>query len=192
MSRAIGTFSGRIKGAIQLKQMRSYVKVSVDLSGFPSDRPHGLHIHEFGDLTDGCMSCGGHFKKGRQVHGVKEKDSENIHAGDLINNITPVNRKVRMDFKAYGFTVDEVYGRSFMLHEQSDDYGARGIYHDGELTTYSELAEEAPKRLRDYFRKRYSEHATLDAMVKKLNMESKKTGNAGGRMSCCVIGRMQA
>ena len=34
------------------------------ISGFVSGlgtKKHGFHVHEFGDLSDGCKSCGGHF-----------------------------------------------------------------------------------------------------------------------------------
>ena len=29
--------------------------------GLGENRRHGFHIHENGDLSDGCASCGGHY-----------------------------------------------------------------------------------------------------------------------------------
>ena len=32
-----------------------------DVYGLGENPMHGFHIHQFGDLSDGCASCGGHF-----------------------------------------------------------------------------------------------------------------------------------
>ena len=42
---------------------------------------HGFHVHEFGDLTDGCASTGGHFNPAGVSHGAH--DAEERHAGDF-------------------------------------------------------------------------------------------------------------
>eukprot|EP01136_Pigoraptor_vietnamica_P001532 Opistho-1_new@28296 len=44
---------------------------------------HGLHMHEFGDLSDGCLSAGDHYNPTNEVHG--DRLSERRHAGDLGN-----------------------------------------------------------------------------------------------------------
>ncbi|KAG8536189.1 hypothetical protein GDO81_026934, partial [Engystomops pustulosus] len=30
---------------------------------------HGIHIHEYGDLSMGCESCGGHYNPEGNTHG---------------------------------------------------------------------------------------------------------------------------
>ena len=35
--------------------------ISGIVTGLGENPKHGFHVHEFGDLSDGCTSCGGHF-----------------------------------------------------------------------------------------------------------------------------------
>jgi Cu/Zn superoxide dismutase len=42
---------------------------------------HGFHIHEFGDMSQGCKSMGGHYNPDNVDHG----DIEKGHVGDLGN-----------------------------------------------------------------------------------------------------------
>ena len=35
--------------------------ISGVVTGLGENRWHGFHVHEFGDLSDGCKACGGHF-----------------------------------------------------------------------------------------------------------------------------------
>lgn len=44
---------------------------------------HGMHVHQFGDTTNGCMSTGAHFNPGSCAHGAPLDVTR--HVGDLGN-----------------------------------------------------------------------------------------------------------
>lgn len=46
---------------------------------------NGIHIHELGDMSNGCESAGPHFNPTRREHGA-QTDTER-HAGDLGNMV---------------------------------------------------------------------------------------------------------
>ncbi|KHJ97910.1 copper/zinc superoxide dismutase [Oesophagostomum dentatum] len=85
---------------------------------------HGFHIHQFGDLTDGCASTGPHFNPGNRHHGGLTDDLR--HAGDLGNIVadeagiavfTIRNTRVKI------LGQRSVIGRSFVVHADPDDLG---------------------------------------------------------------------
>lgn len=102
-------------------------KIAATVKGLKPDRNHGIHIHEFGDLTQGCHTAGGHYNPTGKKHGDLE-DSES-HAGDLGN--------IRADSKGVGFLCVKTYkvtlfgehsvvGRSVVVHAGEDDLGRGG------------------------------------------------------------------
>ena len=91
--KAIVTFDPRsnhgIYGTVRFKQSKSSsdVKVKINLKGFTNSEPHAIHIHEFGDISGGCMSAGPHFNPTGVTHGTRLIKGMPRHAGDLCNNI---------------------------------------------------------------------------------------------------------
>ncbi|KHJ88394.1 copper/zinc superoxide dismutase, partial [Oesophagostomum dentatum] len=115
---------------------------------------HGFHVHELGDLTDGCTSTGPHFNPGNRPHGGP---TDNIrHIGDLGSIEADEDGVARFSIRDRRVKIlgpNSVIGRSFVVHADADDLG-RG---------------QGDKR-----------------------PESIRTGNAGARLACGVIGRAAA
>ena len=108
---------------------------------------HGFHIHQYGDLSEGCKTAGPHWNPEGKTHGGPG-DSER-HYGDLgnVQSDSNGNGEYKLsDHLVSLFGETSVIGRSCVLHKQTDDLGRGG------------------------------------------DAESKKTGNAGARISCGTIG----
>ena len=136
----------KISGTVYFEETDGGVRVDYQIRGL-YDGPHGFHIHEYGDLTDGCTSACAHFNPDNMTHGGL--DTKIRHFGDL-GNIESKDRLAqgslflpdgRLDSSKYG-----ILGRMIIVHADRDDLGKGG------------------------------------------DEESLKTGNAGKRLACGVIG----
>lgn len=72
-------------GTIKFTQEGLHGKVVIkgSLKDLLPSGKHGFHIHQLGDLSNGCASTGSHFNPNNHTHGAP-KDKER-HAGDLGN-----------------------------------------------------------------------------------------------------------
>ncbi|KAJ4362867.1 Superoxide dismutase [Cu-Zn] [Ascochyta clinopodiicola] len=151
MVKAVAVLRGdsNIKGTVTFEQAdeNSQTTVSWDISGHDANAERGMHVHAFGDNTNGCTSAGPHFNPHNKTHGAPS--DEERHVGDLGNFKTDGqgNAKGSVQDKLIKLIGSEsVIGRTIVVHAGTDDLGKGG--HE----------------------------------------ESKKTGNAGARPACGVIG----
>jgi len=118
--------SNTVKGVILCMQSAKGgpTLIKGTISGLPPGK-HGFHIHEFGDLSKGCESAGGHYNPDNVDHG----NLDNGHVGDL-GNIKADNLGVAK-FSIIAERVDlvgarSIVGRSFVVHSDEDDLGRGG------------------------------------------------------------------
>ena len=114
-----------VKGTILLKQAGSGPTLVVGKITGLTPGKHGLHIHEFGDLSQGCDSAGGHFNPDNVDHG----DLSNGHVGDLGNIVADENGIANIGIAADRITLRgerSVVGRSIVIHSNEDDLGRGG------------------------------------------------------------------
>lgn len=131
---------------------RNHMKITYEIKGL-KDGKHGFHIHEYGDLTDGCTSACAHYNPYGKQHGCV--CSKERHLGDL-GNIESKKKLAKGSLVVPNLSLTQkhsIVGRMIIVHEDEDDCG------------------------------KYS------GKSKKKAAESKKTGNAGKRLACGVIGR---
>jgi len=151
----IAVFNDSVKGNVRFHQCSPKTETTVlfDLYGIKPNSIHACHIHEYGDMREGCKSLGAHLNLKNKEHGTIFVDINNSHTGDLLNNIkSDKDGKVRFYYNdprlnLFGNVNKSIIGCSVVIHEGVDDYGFGG------------------------------------------DAESKKTGNAGGRMACSIIGK---
>lgn len=124
----------KIKGTIYLEELpNKKTKIYGTISGLKQGL-HGFHIHEAGDLTDGCTSACAHYNPHGKNHGGP--DDKDRHVGDLGN--LDADKKGIAQFFIEDNLVKlrgkySVIGRSLVIHEDPDDLG-KG-HHSDSLTT---------------------------------------------------------
>jgi Cu-Zn family superoxide dismutase len=150
MTTAIAVFTGPISGNVKFVEYPDTVDIYIDLKGLKKNGLHGFHVHEYGDLSDGCTSACAHFNPYNKTHGCPGMIER--HVGDLGNirtdifgnaNYITYDNVIRLSGKC------NIVGRMLIIHQDQDDCG------QGEG---------------------------------KNRAESLKTGNAGKRIACAVIG----
>jgi Cu-Zn family superoxide dismutase len=138
----------KIKGTVYFYENSDDVNIEIDIAGLPQNSKLGFHIHEAGDLTDGCMSACAHLNPFHKTHGAPH--SKIRHVGDLGNITTDAAGVCKMKMKDNVIKLKgsrcNIIGRAVVIHEKTDDLGMGG------------------------------------------DDESLKTGNAGKRIACAVIG----
>jgi Cu-Zn family superoxide dismutase len=131
--RAIAVIEGgplrpEIRGIVVFTEMDDGTEVCVSVEGLPDYRPaegnsqpvgpHGFHIHEFGDCSEGdpnmpFQSAGGHWNPYNMPHGN--------HAGDL-PSLFSNDGVAKMCFYTNKFKPADVVGKAVIIHENPDDY----------------------------------------------------------------------
>ncbi|XP_047431991.1 extracellular superoxide dismutase [Cu-Zn]-like [Mugil cephalus] len=98
------------------------LQVMLRFSGFPAEdtsEPRAVHIHQYGDLSQGCDSTGGHYNP----YGVDHPG----HPGDF-GNFVPEQGRISAMFESQAtlFGGLSVIGRAVVIHEKIDDLGLGG------------------------------------------------------------------
>lgn len=114
-------------GNVLFEQLcKKHTKVTFTLYNFPKNSTHAIHIHEYGDTSDGCKSLGTHYNPKNKNHGTIFDPERERHAGDLINNFyTDKNGKYTLSY-VDELSVKDILGRSVVVHEGQDDLGLGG------------------------------------------------------------------
>ncbi|XP_054634530.1 extracellular superoxide dismutase [Cu-Zn]-like [Dunckerocampus dactyliophorus] len=112
----------KVYGQVLFKQDYPHGKLKVLLRfhGFPGgNEPRAVHIHQYGDLQQGCGSTGGHYNP-------RSVDHPN-HPGDF-GHFVPQQGKIYAMFESEAtlFGGLSVLGRSVVVHERRDDFGQGG------------------------------------------------------------------
>jgi Cu-Zn family superoxide dismutase len=129
--------SSKVKGEVLFTQRKGGVSVDYVFRKLPPGL-HGFHIHRAGDLRgEGCKGACDHWSKKPAQHGGPPGHTGPRHTGDLGNLSIPEGKEECKGslFLKHVF-VEELYGRSVIVHEDEDDYG-RGPHEDSKTTGHS-------------------------------------------------------
>ncbi|KRX00788.1 Superoxide dismutase, copper/zinc binding domain [Pseudocohnilembus persalinus] len=119
-----------VNGVVKMRQQPGKdVEIKTTIKGLSAGK-HGFHIHQYGNLLEGCKTAGPHFNPVGCVHGGP--NSQVRHHGDLGNLF---EKKNLLYMVAHGngeqtwettdrlVKIQDVVGRSFVVHAGEDDLG---------------------------------------------------------------------
>lgn len=131
------TSNPQISGLVKFYQT-SYggVLVEAEFFGLPNiDVPdssdfYAMHIHEFGTCRGNFDSAGGHYNPGNMPHPM--------HAGDL-PPLLANQGYAWMAFYDKRFTIEEIIGKSVIIHSASDDFKSQPAGNSGTRIACGEI-----------------------------------------------------
>lgn len=133
----IDTGNPEVSGEISLEEVNNgLTRISGTITGL-SRGVHGFHIHESGDLSDGCTSTGSHYNPFGKTHGSPSATER--HVGDMGNIYADATGKAKfriMDPLVNLTGETSVIGRAIVIHEGRDDLG-RGKETDSKTTGHA-------------------------------------------------------
>ncbi|KAF9533168.1 superoxide dismutase [Crepidotus variabilis] len=100
------------------------VKITGTIKGLTPSALRGFHVHQSGNLTDGCTSTGAHYNPKNQTHGAPNDTVR--HVGDLGNVQTDANGVATLNFTDKVIQLTGPYsilGRGVVVHAGTDDLG---------------------------------------------------------------------
>jgi len=127
-----------VQGVIHFKQQQQHVSSNAgsssasvvyvwgEITGLTPGL-HGFHVHEYGDLSNGCKSAGGHYNPQGKSHGDIADD--NRHVGDQGNIRADDSGVARLNYQDYRISLNgnnSVIGRALIVHAKPDDLGKGG------------------------------------------------------------------
>ncbi|KAI9323823.1 superoxide dismutase [Dichotomocladium elegans] len=117
-------FNSTLSGYVRFTQKHGeQVKIHFVMDGL-EEGPHGVHVHTWGDLTDGCMSTGAHYNPHNVTHGGP--DAHIRHQGDYGNIWADANGHVdhwQEDRVSKLYGPESIIGRAIVVHAGEDDLG---------------------------------------------------------------------
>ena len=132
-SQGIAIFNeDKIKGSVIFHQCKGDKSSNVifDLYGMEPNKERAIHVHTYGDMSNGCKSLGGHWNPTGQTHGTIHEKGMPRHAGDLINNFKTDSRgRFKFSYRDDMIKVsgsNSIIGRSVVIHDGIDDLGLGG------------------------------------------------------------------
>jgi len=130
---AVAVFkNGPVLGEVIAYTHLNGVVLSANFTKLPPGK-RGFHIHDAGDLRgEGCQGACAHWSKQKVEHG----DYGHGHTGDLGNIEANSNGMFNKTYFLNGVTIDELWGRTIIVHEDPDDLGLGG-YEDSKTTGHA-------------------------------------------------------
>lgn len=127
--KAIAVFQNNLSGFVKFEQKDNVIFVSGHIKGLNKNCEHAIHIHEYGDLSEGCTSACAHFNPFNKNHGGK--DDKDRHVGDLGNIESDKKGESKFKFSDHLISLKNnkrnILGRSVIIHEDPDDLGKGGF-----------------------------------------------------------------
>lgn len=114
-------------GYIVFTQFPNKTVIQMRLHDLPPGK-HGIHIHQTGDMRQGCTSLGSHYNPFNKDHGGLNSGGLNGggHLGDLGNIDVDKTGHCNEELIAAYLPLSGQYsiiGRSIVIHSQEDDLG---------------------------------------------------------------------
>uniref|UniRef100_A0A1B6CGP8 Superoxide dismutase [Cu-Zn] n=1 Tax=Clastoptera arizonana TaxID=38151 RepID=A0A1B6CGP8_9HEMI len=121
--------TGSVEGVVVFVQPHpptGPVFISGNITGLEKGR-HGFHIHQKGDLREGCKSAGSHYNPFNVQHGSPTDPYR--HIGDLGNIEAGEDGVVQLQISDPLISLvgpQSIIGRGVVVHEKEDDLGRGG------------------------------------------------------------------